>query len=48
LTVVGTECGCGIVRHGSARAAPHRHAAPADVVAEIVRIAISSSEAAHG
>jgi precorrin-3B synthase len=48
LTVVGTERGCGIVRDGSARAAPHRYAAPADVVAEIVRIAITSSEAAHG
>ena len=48
LTVVGTERGCGIVHDGSARAVPHRHVAPADVVAEIVRIAIPSSEAVHG
>lgn len=48
LTVIGTERGCGIVRNGSARAAPYRHADPADVVAEIVRLATPSSEAVHG
>jgi precorrin-3B synthase len=48
LTVVGTERGCGIVRNGSARAAPHRHVDPAAVVGEIVRIATPSHEAVHG
>jgi precorrin-3B synthase len=52
LTVVGTELGCGIVRNGSARAAPLRHVDPAEIVtevaAEIVRMARASSEAAHG
>jgi precorrin-3B synthase len=48
LTVVGTERGCGIVHDGSARATPHRHVAPADAVAEIVRIAAQESEAVHG
>jgi precorrin-3B synthase len=52
LTVVGTEHGCGIVRDGSARAAPLRHVDPAEIVteivAEIVRMARASSEAAHG
>jgi precorrin-3B synthase len=46
LTVVGTERGCGIST--APRAVPHRHVAPADVVAEIVRIAIPGSEAVHG
>jgi precorrin-3B synthase len=48
LTVVGTECGCGIVHDGSARAAPQHYVDPAAVVAEIVGIATASSEAVHG
>jgi precorrin-3B synthase len=52
LTVVGTERGCGIVRNGSARAAPLRHVDPAEIVTEIVAeiagMARASSEAAHG
>jgi precorrin-3B synthase len=39
LTVVGTERGCGIIHHGSARAAPRTHVDPADIVAEVVRVA---------
>src|SRR5262249_60289575 len=38
LTVVGTERGCGIVRDGSARAAPVGYVAPADLAGEISRI----------
>ena len=48
LTVVGTERGCGIVRHGSARATPHHYVDGADVVAEVVRISVETSEAVHG
>jgi sulfite reductase beta subunit-like hemoprotein len=48
VTVVGTERGCGIVRGGSARGAPQRFAAPANLAAEIARIAASLREAAHG
>jgi precorrin-3B synthase len=48
LTVVGTERGCGIVRHGSARATPRYCVDAADVVADVVRISVESSEAAHG
>jgi precorrin-3B synthase len=48
LTVVGTERGCGIIHHGSARAAPHRHVDCADIVSEVVRIAGGSPEAIHG
>jgi precorrin-3B synthase len=36
LTIVGTERGCGIVRNGTARAAPQRHVAPNDLVAQIL------------
>jgi precorrin-3B synthase len=38
LTVVGTERGCGIVRHGSASATPNYHVEPAKLIGEIVRI----------
>jgi precorrin-3B synthase len=48
LTVVGTERGCGIIRHGSARAAPRYHIDPADLAAEVARIVAESGEAAHG
>ena len=48
LTVVGTERGCGIVRHGSARATPRYHVDAADLVAEVVRIAAETHEAVHG
>jgi precorrin-3B synthase len=48
LTIVGTERGCGIVRNGSARATPQRHVDPADLVAEVVRMAAQESEAVHG
>ena len=46
VTVVGTERGCGIVRNGTARGAPSRHVAPADIAAEIGAAAIV--ETAHG
>jgi len=48
LTVVGTERGCGIVRCGSARATPHYHVDAAGVVAEVVRVAVDTSEGVHG
>ena len=48
LTVVGTERGCGIVHHGSAHATPLYHVDPADLVAEVSRIAVETSEAVHG
>lgn len=48
LTVVGTERGCGIIRHGSARASPHYHVDGAELVAEVLRIAVETSEAVHG
>jgi precorrin-3B synthase len=48
LTVVGTERGCGIIRHGSARAVPCYHIDPADLAAEVARIVAESGEAAHG
>jgi precorrin-3B synthase len=48
VTVVGTERGCGIVRGGSARGAPQRFVAPANLAGEIARIAASLREAAHG
>ena len=48
LTVVGTVHGCGIVRHGPAHATPGYHVDPADLVAEIARIAGKTSEAVHG
>jgi precorrin-3B synthase len=48
LTVVGTERGCGIIRHGSARAAPRYYVDAAGLAAETVRIVAESGEAAHG
>jgi precorrin-3B synthase len=48
LTVVGAERGCGIVRHGSARATPRYHVDAADVVGEVVRITVETDEAVHG
>jgi precorrin-3B synthase len=45
LTVVGSERGCGIIRHGTARAAPRTHVDPADLVAEV--IAGEMQEATH-
>jgi precorrin-3B synthase len=47
LTVVGTERGCGIVRHGSARAAPELYVDPGRFVAEIARIEATRDEAVH-
>ena len=38
LTVVGTERGCGIVRHGSARAAPRYHVDPTELGAEVAHV----------
>jgi precorrin-3B synthase len=50
LTVVGDARGCGIVRNDTARAAPVRHVAPAELVpevtAEVARFA--TCEAVHG
>jgi precorrin-3B synthase len=48
LTVVGTERGCGIIRNGTARATPNRHVDPANLAAEISRIAAQAGEVAHG
>ena len=48
LTVVGTSRGCGIVHHGSARAAPEHYVDPANLSEEIARLATTSKEAAHG
>jgi precorrin-3B synthase len=45
LTIVGTERGCGIVHHGSARAVPNAYVTPADIASEFARVA--PSEAAH-
>ena len=47
LTVVGTAHGCGIVRNGTARAAPGVHVAPGNLAAEIAR-AFAEGEAVHG
>jgi precorrin-3B synthase len=47
LTVVGGADGCGIVRNGTARAAPWIHVAPGNLAAEIAR-AIAEGEAVHG
>ena len=47
LTVVGSADGCGIVRDGTARAAPGVHVAPGNLAAEIAR-AIAEGEAVHG
>jgi precorrin-3B synthase len=48
LTLVGTQHGCGIVHNGAARATPGHYVDPADLAAEISRIAADTSEAAHG
>jgi precorrin-3B synthase len=48
LTVVGTERGCGIVRHGSAQAVPRRHVAPEELATAIARIANDTDELVHG
>lgn len=48
LTMVGTARGCGIVRHGSARATPSRYVDPANLSDEISGLATRSLEAAHG
>ena len=48
LTLVGTERGCGIVRDGTARATPDSYIDPANLAAEISRIAADTCEAAHG
>jgi precorrin-3B synthase len=47
LTVVGTERGCGIVRHGSARMAPTHYVDPADLIADVARV-VPENEARHG
>jgi precorrin-3B synthase len=46
LTVIGTAQGCGFVHNGSARETPRCHIDPADLVAEIARLA--AAEPAHG
>jgi precorrin-3B synthase len=48
LTVVGSDHGCGIVRHGSTQAAPSHHVAEAELVAEIGRLMSRQSEPVHG
>lgn len=48
LTVAGTRYGCGIVHHGSARAAPDRYVDPANLSDELLRLAAKGEEAAHG
>jgi precorrin-3B synthase len=48
LTVVGTERGCGIIRHGTARGTPRYHIDPAKLASEVARLAADASEAAHG
>jgi precorrin-3B synthase len=47
LTVVGTQRGCGMVRGGFARAAPSAFVDPADLVAELRRIAGKMREVVH-
>jgi precorrin-3B synthase len=47
LTIVGTDRGCGIIRDGSARAAPHAYIDPANMAAEITRLARQNNEPAH-
>jgi precorrin-3B synthase len=48
LTVVGTERGCGIIRHGTARGTPCYHVDPVKLANEVARLAADASEAAHG
>jgi precorrin-3B synthase len=38
LTVIGTDCGCGIVHGGSARTPPQYHVEPGGLAAEMARI----------
>lgn len=45
LTVVGTQRGCGIVHHGSARTMPNYHVDPDGLLAEIEHILSQSKEA---
>jgi precorrin-3B synthase len=47
LTVVGSERGCGIIRHGSARDVPQRYVDCADMISEVVHIAGESRETLH-
>jgi precorrin-3B synthase len=47
LTVIGTENGCGIVRHGSARATPEFYVDPGRLVAEVMRFGTAGDEAVH-
>jgi precorrin-3B synthase len=47
ITVVGTERGCGMVRDGTARAAPSAFVDPADLVAELRHIAGKTREVVH-
>jgi precorrin-3B synthase len=44
VTVVGGEPGCGIVHRGSARDRPHHYVCPADLVGEIMRVAVQGRE----
>ncbi len=46
LTVVGSEYGCGIVRHGTARATPSRYVDPSNLITEVTHD-MTISEAAH-
>jgi hypothetical protein len=45
--VIGTENGCGIVRHGSARATPEFYVDPGRLVAEVMRFGTAGDEAVH-
>jgi precorrin-3B synthase len=47
LTIVGTDRGCGIIRDGSARAAPHAYIEAGNVAAELTRLAHQQNEPAH-
>jgi precorrin-3B synthase len=48
LTLVGTERGCSIIRHGSARATPDSYVDPANLATAISQIAADACETAHG
>jgi precorrin-3B synthase len=48
LTIVGTEQGCGIVRHGTARVAPSRYVNTAELINEIVQeVQLSAGQHTH-
>lgn len=47
LTVVGTERGCGIVHHGSARVAPQLYVDPDELAAELMRLDAENEGAVH-